>query len=481
MKPIWQTIEQFHMLKQGDRVLLGVSGGPDSIALLHLLDRCRERYDIQLFVVHVNHQLRPEAETEAAYVQDVCRQMEIPFRLFIKNVAAYAKQHGMSLEQAGHAVRYDCFEEAAIAWQINKLALGHHRDDRAESLLLHLVQGCGFDGLTAMPPVDVWAMDLPDCWIIRPLAQVGKQQLLQYCEEHQLQYFVDSTNLEPGCLRNQIRLELLPQLRQYNPQITDGLLRLQDSCAADVDYLEQCTEALWRQYGKIEENCVTFPANILRKQHLALQRRLMRCMYGKQIGSTVDLNFRQIEQMRHIALQTDGSQQIHLADGAVFSRQYDRLIVMRQQNASNCHPSDRTAVSSGAYPYTWDMQQPLEVREWNCVLESEEGHTSFMYALERVEAKNCLDILVDMDRLTVPLLVRSRLPGDRLTMPYGHKKLKEFFIDKKIPAELRDRIPVVQSGEKIIWIPGYYVAECVKITGETERICRLSCKPLIFS
>ena len=179
MKQVWQTIEQFHMLEAGDRVLAGVSGGPDSIALLHLLDSCRDRYGFELFVVHVNHRLRPEADGEAQYVQQFCEQKQIPFQLFAEDVADYAKQYGMSLEQAGHEVRHTCFCKAAEAWNITKLALGHHGDDRAESVLLHLVQGCGLDGLTAMPP--------KDGWLIRPFAFLQKKDLVQYCEHHSLQ------------------------------------------------------------------------------------------------------------------------------------------------------------------------------------------------------------------------------------------------------------------------------------------------------
>ena len=160
----------------------------------------------------------------------------------------------MSLEQAGHEARFACFREMAEAWQIDKLALGHHKDDRAESSLLHLIRGCGLDGLAAMPP--------KDGWIIRPLAQVSKGELLHYCEAHHLHYFTDSSNLEPECLRNQIRLELLPQLREYNPRIVDALLRLQECCSADTDYLEQSTEQIWRQYGSCAGGCVQFPATV---------------------------------------------------------------------------------------------------------------------------------------------------------------------------------------------------------------------------
>ena len=453
MKQVWQTIEQFHMLEAGDRVLAGVSGGPDSIALLHLLDSCRDRYGFELFVVHVNHRLRPEADGEAQYVQQFCEQKQIPFQLFAEDVADYAKQYGMSLEQAGHEVRHTCFRKAAEAWNITKLALGHHGDDRAESVLLHLVQGCGLDGLTAMPP--------KDGWLIRPFAFVQKKDLVQYCEQYSLQYFTDATNLEPGCLRNQIRLEVLPQLKAYNPQITESLLRLQESCGADADYLEQYTETLWHQYGSREEEQAVFPADVLREQHIAMQRRILRCMYRQVRGSEQNLSFGQTEQMRQIAMMNNGSQELHLADGLLFVREYNRLCVTKKLEKT----SD--------YQYLWHTELELFVPESECVFKAELDLTSEPAGAEVLDA--------DYNRISLPLTIRNRKPGDVLKMPFGRKKLKDFFIDKKIPASRRDRIPVVISGSEIIWIPGYYKADCVRISDETEQICRLSCKSCRFS
>ena len=460
MEQVWRTVEQFHMLEPGDRVLVAVSGGPDSIALLHLLDKQKEKYGIELFVVHVNHQLRTEAEQEAIYVQQVCRERNLPFQMFSVDVQTYARQNRMSLEQAGHEVRHNCFRECKERWQITKLALGHHGDDRAESVLLHLVQGCGLDGLTAMPP--------QDGWIIRPLAEIRKQDLIAYCEAEKLHYFIDSSNLETEFLRNRIRLEILPELRQLNPQITDALLRLQDSCAADADYLERSTAALWEQYGSRTAGQILFPADVLQKQHAALQRRILRYLYRQLTGSETNLTFRQVEQMQHIALQQNGSQQIHLTDGVIFFREYNTLnIAWRQKKQTE------------AYRYIWNLEGMLSVPEWNGMFQavvSEKGlseeskHQNTEYA-----ADSSMEIAIDADQLRAPLQIRSRQPGDRLVMPYGHKKLKQFFIDKKVPASERGRIPLVLSGEEIIWIPGYYLADCVRITGETKRICRLSC------
>lgn len=440
------------MLEQGDRVLLGVSGGPDSVALLHLLYSRSALYNIQLFVVHVNHQLRLEAAEEAQYVQQLADQFGLDFRLFSVDVADFAAKNGLSFEQAGHEVRFACFQEAAEQWNITKLALGHHRDDRVESVLMHLIQGCGLDGLTAMPP--------KDGWLIRPLAEVSKRELVQYCQMQQLHYFVDATNLETGCLRNQIRLELLPQLQQYNPQIVLALLRLQDSCRAELDYLEQSTKALWEQYGHQKKDCVMFPAEILRQQHEALQRRLVRLLYQLLTGAEKNLTFQHTEQMRTMALRQEGSQQLSLPGNVIFLRQYHQLCLKWQEQEDIRH-----------YCYKWNLRSPFFLEIW-----PSQFFADFLDHPVSVPA-DFYQVLVDADQLAETIEIRCRLPGDKIQPQgmQGHKKLKKFLIEKKIPVEERAKIPLFLSEEEIIWIPGYFLADRVKITNKTKRFCLLQC------
>lgn len=458
MRQVWDTITQFHMLEAGDRVLIGVSGGPDSVALLHLLYSKIEEYGISIHVVHVNHMLRPEADTEAQYVEALALQYHLPFRLYTVDVRDYAAKHGMSLEQAGHTVRFQCFRDAKTHWNINKLALGHHRDDRAESALLHIVQGCGLDGLTAMPPVDVWEVQ-DQSGLIRPLAQVSKEDILQYCKEQALHYFIDATNLEPEYLRNRIRLELLPQMEQYNPRIADALVRLQDSCSADLDYITSQVQDLWEQHGSMHDNSAIFPAEVFRIQHIAIQRRILRLMYQKWNGSTVNLSFAQIEQMRKIAMQNTGTQMLSLSDQAQFLRQYDLLQITAKLTA---------VVPSDTYIWHIGTQAELQIQSGVFSVQTGVGHPT-------ASDSQYYTVFVDADCLADQLIVRSRQSGDEIALSgrCGHKTVKKLFIDKKIPKEERDTIPLVLSDDVIVWIPGVYLSETIRITGNTKRICKL--------
>ena len=457
MQQVWNTISQFHMLEPGDRVLLGVSGGPDSVALLHLLQSKAKEYGYTLHVVHVHHMLRPEAETEARYVEQLAAQYAIPFRLYKIDVVQYAQTHKMSLEQAGHAVRFQCFRDVKAYWNINKLALGHHRDDRAESVVLHMIQGCGPDGLCAMPPVDVW--DASDgSKLIRPFAHVSKEKIVQYCIDEGLNYYIDATNLEPGFLRNRIRLELLPQMKQYNPQIAEALVRLQDVCSADLDYLTQQVEQVWARHSVMNTASVQFPAEVFRVQHVALQRRLLRYMYQAWTGNTENLSFLQIEQMRSIAMQYDGTQDVDLANGVKFSRRYNMLYMNAKENQRQ-----------NIEPVVWYIDMQTTCTIWNGTLTIE---SDVLYDGQNQDAYT---LYADADKLSAQLEIRTRKQGDTIQLSGngGHKSIKKFLIDKKVPKDLRDLLPMVVSKGQIVWVPGIYRAEFIGVTEQTKRICKL--------
>ncbi len=465
MRQVWDVVTKFHMLEPGDHVLLGVSGGPDSVALLHLLHSEAEHYGIALHVVHVNHNLRPEAAEEAAYVQQLAERYGVPFRVYDIDVTGYAEVHGMSLEQAGHVLRFRCFEDAKQHWKVNKLALGHHKDDRAESLLLHLIQGCGLDGLAAMPPIDDWNRD-DGSKLIRPLAHVTKQEVLQYCEAQQLKYYIDASNLEPDCLRNQMRLELLPLMKQYNGQMVDALVRLQDSAQGDLDYMEQQVNGLWHEYGVCADEAVQFPAEVFRVQHIAIQRRLLRLMYEQFCGSTADLYYRQIEQMRTVAMQSDGTQTVTLANGVVFVRRYGTLYLTEQ--------SEQQGQTYDSCMWQWQVQSAVQAWGGTFTAELCEFDENRCDGIGQKHGFNT--VFVDADTLAESLQMRGRQAGD-VIQPVGmqgHKKVKKLFIDLKIPKEQRDSIPMVVSHGQIVWIPGYFLSECVRITKKTKRVCKLS-------
>lgn len=444
MRKIRETIEQFHMFEAGDRVIVGLSGGPDSVALLHMLWTLQQEQSFEVCAVHVNHMLRPEANDETENVKQLAEQLQIPLKVYYEDVLNYGREQHLSFEQAGHELRFQCFEKAAEEWNCNKLALGHHKGDVVETVLMHFIQGCGMNGLISMPAVDGR--------IVRPVISYSKSELVEYCLGNNLHFDVDSSNMETECFRNKVRLELLPQLEMYNPRVEEAMLRMQDSLREENDYLQQEAWNKWCQY----EQEGSYPAEVFRSLHPALQKRLLQIMWENARGNKADLSYLQLEKMVGIAKQTKGSQRISLAHDMEFFREYQILGIRPQKKMT------------GEYSYIWDGNEPF-------LLPVTSGIFLFRDDIKE-NRRGEMSALVDFRKLKFPLEIRNRREGDRIPLPNldGEKKLKKFFVDKKIPATKRQEIPLVVSEGRIVWIPGLYLAESVMVTSDTEKVAELS-------
>ena len=461
MEQVWQMIEEKKLLVPGDYVLVGVSGGPDSVALLHLLWTYGKNKNIKLHIVHLNHQLRgKEADEETAYVQKLASQMDLPCSIFSVPVATFAQENGMSFEQAGHELRFRCFQQVAEKTGATKLALGHHSGDKVETMLLNLLRGCGPEGLTAMP--------MQEGWIIRPLLMVDKKQLVNYCEQQKLVYYQDATNEETDCLRNKIRLELLPLLEhEYNPQIKNHLLQLAEISQVEQETLEQATIRLWEEHGEMKTGQAVFPLDVFREQSQGMQRRLLRFIYTLLKGDNHGLSYRLIESMCHCANSDKGEKQLNLAGKLVFRKSYHYIALQFVQAGPEKNLS---------YSYNWSLVEDLLVGEKNYLFSCQVEES----LVARTE--NCWTAVVDANCLPPNLVVRTRRAGDYLQLVgmTARKKLKDFLIDRKIPASERDSLPLIVAGEEIIWIPGYFLAESVRVTEKTEKKAYLCCQNIDY-
>lgn len=447
-----QAIQRYGLLSAGDRVLAGVSGGPDSMALLHILQQAAEQYGCFLAVVHVDHQLRGEAaKREAEFVAKWCRTLDIPCTVYTRDVQALAKARGLSLEAAGHEVRFAAFRQAQARFGANKLALGHHRDDRAETVLLHLLQGTGLDGLAALPP--------QEGWIIRPLIEATKSELIAYCEAQALPYFLDASNEDTSYLRNRIRHQLLPLLAQeYNPKIRQALLRLAETAEEDSRYLKEQADQAWKACACSSSEDVTIDLNKWRELPPALKRRVLRQSYVTLVGGGQGLSYQQTEAVFHLAQADKGEKRLSLPGGIMAFKSYTELVLTRQK-----------AKTPDGYELTWSLEAPLDLPDGR-QLTVEWSDTPLSYNGDFTQ------VLLDADRLPKVLTVRTRRPGDELRPlgMQGKKKLKTYFIDKKVPQAARDSWPLVLGAGELIWLPGLTIAEGWQATKNTEKFCRLT-------
>jgi tRNA(Ile)-lysidine synthase len=455
LSQVRNTIEDYKMISPKDVVVVGVSGGPDSIALLHILYSLKEEYDLTLFVVHLNHMLRgEEAEEEACFVAELAKKWGLSCRVLKKDIRKISKEKGLSIEEAGHKVRHEIFRQVGQEIGAQKLALGHHADDRAETVLIHLIQGSGLQGLAAMPPTADW--------IIRPLAKVFKTEIINYCRDHNLNFYLDQSNEEPVYLRNKVRLNLLPYLKkEFNPQIVEALLRLEDIVVPENQYLDiESDQALEDILIKREKGGLILNKDKLIQKHLAIQRRVIRKAYNLLRPEDQGLSFIHVEQILDLVRSNQGSKQVNLPQGIIFKVVYHRLELID----SRLKPEKEKK----SFNISWDIPGTVKLGE-NKILKG-----TFLSSKPNI-TEGFLEVVLDGEKITTPLIVRSRKPGDRLRPlgMKGTKKVKDVFIDKKIPKEIRDLIPIVCSGEDIIWLPGITINEDFKANSETKCFLKL--------
>jgi tRNA(Ile)-lysidine synthase len=288
------------LMRPKETVVVGVSGGADSVCLLHILVSLRERLDIAVHVAHLNHLLRgAESEGDARYVSRLAKRLGLTATIESRDVKAYQAAHRLSLEDAARQVRYRFFAEVAERVGAGRIAVGHTADDQAETILMHLVRGAGPTGLLGMRPLTIWTSPgVAGLTVIRPLLAVSREETRAYCRQHRLTPREDSTNLSLSPFRNRIRQELVPLLQAYNPRIGEALVRTSDTLAMDLSFLEEYVSELWPELVAEEDGAIVLDRASVVSLHPAVQRHLLRRVTREVLGDLEDIELKHIEQMR---------------------------------------------------------------------------------------------------------------------------------------------------------------------------------------
>lgn len=447
-------IDAHAMLDPGAKIIVAVSGGADSMALLSVLYRLRSVYDATLVVAHVNHQLRGDESTrDAVFVEQHAAQLGLAFYLEHIDVKTLQRTSGLSPQHAARQLRYQYFSTLQRTVNATHIALGHTADDQAETLLGCFLRGSGPAGLAGIPPVR-----FP---YIRPLMMVRRQDILAYLKTAGVPWVEDGSNAHLTYLRNRVRLELLPLLRQYNPQIDTRLNELAEMCRAENSLLEQQTDDLaqnavhWQPGKRLMIHCRPYSV-----APLALQRRLLRRLIDVSFTPAARVSFRHIEGLRRLIVHGRVGQRFTLPAWWMAERHRDTTLLW---NTQLLPPTTRSLTLP--IPGYVDIPE-LAIRLSADVVE-------FSPSAAAAEGAS-----IDLERVRQPLTVRFRQPGDRfypLGAP-GRKKLKDFLIDKKVPKAERDFVPLVLSGANIVWVVGYSIADPYKVRPDTRHMARLRCE-----
>ena len=469
VRAVEQTLMDYRMVQPGERVLVGFSGGPDSTATLLCLHQLAAEHSLVLGAAHLNHALRgARADADVQHAAAVAAALGIPFIVETHSVEDFRKTHRMSLEEAAREVRYRFLHRAALAGGYSRIAMGHHRDDAAESVLMRLLRGSGPLGLAGIPPLR--RIPGSSLKVIRPLIDTSRSDILAFLRRHQTTFVQDESNADLNMLRNRIRHQLLPLLaRDYNPALAEGLRRLARLLRDEEDWLGEIVRKTLASLTLADHGTLL----ILDRQGLtacplALQRRVLRAAVARCKGSLRRMGFAPLEAARELAIRGPSQGSCDLPDGVVVRGRGHRLEVQRRSYRRSMRCRSGSVSSQGGFAYWIPAAGQFPIQESGVTLTFSLPPTGPEKPVHETGQKTAF---FDMEQLLFPLLVRNFRPGDRLA-PLGLKgtqKVKKVFIDRKIPREDRPRYPLLLCGDHVLWVVGLRQSEFAKIGAHTSH------------
>lgn len=457
LRTVRETIARYEMFGPGDSVLVAVSGGSDSVALIHILNTIAGEYPFQLAVAHLNHCLRAqESERDAEFVADLAGEFYLPCYLEKKDVAAFQRCRRLSPEEAARQVRYEFYDAVAAKNGFNKIALGHHADDNAELVLMNLLRGSGPLGLSGIAPVR-------NNKIVRPLIHLKRSEILDYISEKKITFVTDSSNTDPAFRRNKIRHYLIPELKKsYNPAIVDSLNRLGEIMQAEDQWIDDAIEPVFTDCVLSRtSHRISLAIPGVNGMDLAAGRRIIRKAIFSVKQDLRRITFLHVDAVLELAKKGQACSSLDLPGGVRVIKDAGVLTIKKEDRGSLAGVID--------YQYTIAGEGTTPIQEANAAIKLVEIRTD---DVPDFKDSGKLRALFDRDCMRFPLVVRNFRPGDRFS-PLGldgTQKLKKYFSDHKIPARLRKKCPLLLSEDKIIWVAGHRIDNSVKLGPKTRRV-----------
>jgi len=440
------------MINSGDTIVVAVSGGPDSVCLLKILFQLRKLLNVSLIVAHLDHGLRPEEdEKETEFVANLARRLHL--------TAAYDKARnisetpGASIEEKARVIRYQFLERALDKHQAQKVALGHHMNDQAETVLMHLLRGAGPTGLSGIPPIR-------EERFIRPLINITGDQINSYLKQKDIPFMIDSSNLEKRYLRNKIRLELIPLLLNYQPKLIEHLGDLASLCRQEDQFMEEeASKGLQMVTLDSSDHSLDLSLTTFENLSTPLQYRIIRQAIKRVKGNVRRIDIGHIKAVIDLANNVRPQIRMNLPENLIVRKIYERLRF-----------SLRTETETGDFSYDIEDRGRFRIPEINQTISLEEiSKKDFL-----LSSPSPYEAFLDLDRLKWPLRVRNFRAGDKFT-PLGlngSKKVKDLFIDTKIPSEQRKKTTILENCNNIVWVCGIRIDNRYRVKEKTKRILR---------
>jgi tRNA(Ile)-lysidine synthase len=445
-----KTIKKYKLLSPEDKVVVALSGGPDSVALLDSLVKIASKMNLSLLVAHYNHGLRGnESEKDEAFCQKLSESYGLLF--FCGRMDSTKKQKGESPEDFYRRQRYAFLNKVANKNHAQKIALGHNLQDQAHTVLLRLVRGSSLEGLKGIEPIR-------ENRYIRPLIEVSRRQIIEYLSKNNISYRKDSSNKDEKYLRNKIRARLIPLLKkEFNPKIEDDLAQTAQILRGEDDFIKiHLAQALHSDYIIKNETGVSMNVDYLLGLHVAVRSRLFKTVLDDMITSKQAVTSKHINNLESIVQKNVSGKSVSLPGGGIARREYNSLILEKKKPFRK----------KPKYIYELELGGPFYIRERNVNV--------FLKKIRpgNIDCKANDKIYMDLDKLFPPLVLRNRRNGDWIEPMgmKGRKKIKDYLIDEKVPRAQREKIMLIADADSVVWIEKKRLSERVKITKKTKKI-----------
>lgn len=457
---VMDTVKRENLIQKGDRIIVALSGGPDSVCLIHILNKMSKSYGFTVYAAHFNHQIRGvAAHKDALYAMEFCDSLGI--RCFLKSmdVPSYAKEKKLTMEEAARILRYEMLFKLKEELGAEKIAVAHNLDDQAETVMMRIMRGTGLNGIKGME------YKRPD-GIIRPLMDVLKHDIEKYCKDYNLGARIDHTNLEDEYTRNKIRIHLLPYIeREYASNIKEILARMANGLREDCHYIENIADEKSKVVSSlIDEDTVRIDIDLIESEEVSITKRILRNAYKDIEGSYNGLETVHIDDILYLIQNPKKEARINLPKGIIADKKGSYLYITRKEVKTELIE----------YEVEIPVNKSIIIEELGIKIEAQRisKEKSKMFS-----TGNCIKSF-DVDKISGKLIIRNRRNGDKIK-PLGlggTKKVKDILIDSKVPLEKRNSVPVICDDEKILWLAGYCMSEEVKISDSTKEVIRISIK-----
>ena len=462
---VLKYIYEHKMIEKGDTIIVGVSGGPDSMCLLDILLELKNILGIEIVVVHIHHGIREQsAQEDLEFVEKYCKNnrfgVKIPFKSYRFDCKKEAYERKMSVEDVGRSLRYGAFKEVADCYKNAKIAVAHNLDDTAETILFNLFRGSGIKGLSGIRPVRDE--------IVRPLLCLTKDEILEYLDRRNIDYCIDETNLQDDYTRNRIRLRVLPFVKEHiNEKASEHIVSASEDINEAYEIIDQLAESAYKKYILYDDKT----KSIFIQQEISCEKNIVlshtiRKVVNKITGSLKDVTNTHIKSVVNL-LQKEVSSMVNLPYKLVAIREYNGIRIETERERITGIDSSFDDIY-----ITIDHFGSYEISQLDKVFNVEKDRFN-----EDIFKQNKYTKWFDYDILNSKLVLRTRQTGDYIIVDKAgsKKKLKDYYIDMKIPKEQRDAILVLANGHEILWVVGYRIGENYKVSEDTTNIVKIDC------